>query len=509
MHFLGGAVLKNTLNRQAQEELPRLLIAGGILLSFLAFGVLKAGASLVLGTALMALLLSLSVVALLGHEMTVVALCLPVLVTVIAVADGLHILMRRDYLRHTRARPRVVMAQMWRPCLMTTVTSAIGFGSFFVSDLVPLKNFGLESVLGISLVYPLIIGFFWLSFVCCPPSSSVYRGGFSKGVDRFLEKFYELATVHYGKVLVFCALLACVAVLGLMRLTTESSFLSVFFKKNSDIVQAFHLADEKLGGSGEIEVILQGAPQQFNTAAALDTVLELEKTFEKNSLVNHAQSYEAPLSQVHRALTDSSTALPRTDEEVAQELLFLELSRDDRERDVLSSYLSFDQGAARIHLRTPDLPSAQLAPLVDTVREQSHVYEGDVLLTGFGVYLRTLSSEVLRTQAASVGLALGLIGMIFIVLFGLRQGFCAVVVNLLPLLVSAGLMSWLHIPFDFATVLVASITLGLCVDDTIHFLHAYRGRLSTTVAARSSDDGMADYFDDHFVLWSFVHFVAL
>ena len=327
IHLLGGAVLKEALNRKAQEELPRLLAAGGILLGILAFAVLRAGASLVLGGALMSLVLSLAVVVLLGHDMTVVALCLPVLVTVIAVADGLHILMRRDYLKG--ASPGAVMAQMWRPCLMTTLTSAIGFGSFFVSDLLPLKHFGVDALVGISLVYPLILGFFWLSFSSCPPTVGLYRERLAGGVTGFLRGVHTLAMGHTRGVLLVSAVSVSAAAAGLMHMTTESSFLSVFFKKDSQIVTAFHLADQKLGGSGEIDVVLKGEPYQFNTAAALFEVLALEETFEAHLLINHARSYEAPLSQVHRALSEGSERLPDTDEEVAQELLFLELSRDD------------------------------------------------------------------------------------------------------------------------------------------------------------------------------------
>lgn len=84
-----------------------------------------------------------------------------------------------------------------------------------------------------------------------------------------------------------------------------------------------------------------------------------------------------------------------------------------------------------------------------------------------------MSAQVLRTQAQSL-LLIGLaIGLMFVVLFGMRQGLSALGVNLLPVAATTGLMAWLGVPFDFSTVLIAGITLGLCVDDTIHLLHAY------------------------------------
>ena len=87
---------------------------------------------------------------------------------------------------------------------------------------------------------------------------------------------------------------------------------------------------------------------------------------------------------------------------------------------------------------------------------------------------------MLHTQAVSILLTLLIIGALLLIQFGLRAGLCGLVANLLPLAATAGLVAWLNYPFDFAAILIAGVTLGLSVDDTIHFLHHYRRGASDT-----------------------------
>ena len=98
----------------------------------------------------------------------------------------------------------------------------------------------------------------------------------------------------------------------------------------------------------------------------------------------------------------------------------------------------------------------------------------EVQMTGTGHYVHRLNAYVIDTQVQSFLLTLGVLAAVFIALFGMRLGLAGFVSNLFPVLVATGSLCLLSVPFDFATVLVAGVTLGLSVDDSIHFLHHFK-----------------------------------
>ena len=253
----------------------------------------------------------------------------------------------------------------------------------------------------------------------------------------------------------------------------------MFFKEDSTIRKDFGLVDARLGGSAGLDIMPKsGTPEHFKSLRGLDVVEFMETALAAIPPVTYAESYTASLSRTQHAFT-GVRGLPDTEDLLAQEILFLELSRTENKDDILSPHVDFDYATARIHLRLPDLRSRELTDFIERARLAVAPSSAglDPVLTGFAAFVHTMSGQVLRTQAHSLLLTGLAIGVLFVILFGPRQGLAALGVNLLPVVAATGLMAWLGVPFDFSTVLVAGITLGLCVDDTIHLLHAYnRGR---------------------------------
>ena len=483
VHLAGGAALRDTINEKVRRQTPQLAAAGaGVIALFLvlflrsvrrAFPVLAAAVLVIAG--------SLSWIVVLGHDMTVTTLALPVLVAVIAVADGLHILAHRDALR--RADPRAPGVQLargalgraLRPCLFTSLTTAAGFGAFGISALIPLRDFGVDSLAAITFAYPVIVLAFWSVFRFSGDAMDPPPEGETRRLRAALEACHRLAGARAGRVAVLSVALGLLLGTGLFHLRTETGFLQVFFKEDSTIRKDFGLVDARLGGSSGLDIMLEsGTPEHFKSLPGLAAVESMETALAALPPVTYAESYTAPLSRTQHAFT-GVRGLPDTEDLLAQELLFLELSRTENKDDILSPHVDFDYATARIHLRLPDLSSRELTDFIKRVRlAVAPASAGlDPVLTGFAAFVHTMSGQVLRTQAHSLLLTGLVVGLLFVVLFGPRQGLAAFGVNLLPVVAATGLMAWLGVPFDFSTVLVAGITLGLCVDDTIHLLHAY------------------------------------
>ena len=250
------------------------------------------------------------------------------------------------------------------------------------------------------------------------------------------------------------------------------------------------MADRHLGGSGALDVIIRhDAVDHFKRLDAFSRAHRLSLTLAAHQKVNYAEAMDIPIEQVHRAFT-GRRALPDRSDQLAQELLFLELSRSETKDDILSPYVNFDYTATRIHLRTPNLGSGEITRLMaDLTRLTDSDHSDEVLLTGFNAFLQALGDEILLTQTTSLALACFFVFVIFIFQFGWRIGMLGFLSNIAALASILGIIAWSGAGFNFTTVLVASITLGLAVDDSIHFLHNWRHRRLRGADAQAAREG--------------------
>lgn len=479
----GDAALQSAINRTVKGELfPLLGIFTGIMAFFLYFFLrsrFQVGVLLVCLSA--ALAQSLATVNLLGHNFTPVSLSLPLMVAVIVIADGLHIfaIWNKENICGNANPLRSTIRKTWLPCLVTSLTSAIGFGAFSISELIPVRNFGIDSFAAIFLCYPLLVSTVWGAIWLFPRRiSSSGVGKDDSGITRRVLDASSKLRTHRKKTAFVFAALSLILASTLIYARTETNFLKVLFKKSSPIAEAFDAADGKLGGSGSVEVLVDGGrAMYFQDFENFGRVKQFVGALNSKSLVNDSNSYLLPLEITHRPLANSKISkLPQNGAELAQEIFFLELSRGERGKDLVSPYLNFNSSTARIEAQTPNLSSYELDALIDFAASQASGIFPDarISITGFGAYIHRLNSYVISTQTRSFALTFALIGIVLTAVFGLRLGIAGFVSNMFPVLVSTGLLCLLKVPFDFATVLIAGVTLGLSVDDSIHFLHHYK-----------------------------------
>ena len=472
-HLGGETALKDALNRATRNDL--LLLIGAAVLLLAIFLYLICGdwrrALLIFSAAIAAIASCLGMMAHFAWPMSVVLLMLPVMISVIAVADGLHILANWDSFDRMPPHARLIatIKNSWLPCLGATVTSAVGFGAFAISELIPLHHFGMASLLTILYAYPLITGALWGGLWLFPQLAHTPRQRFNW--NKWVRLIEYIVTKKSGYVVTLAIAIALMLGSGLTMIRTETNFLSVFFDKQHAVHKAFDLVDDELGGSGRVEVITRNKEGHYDSLHGMREIETLTQQAGEISTINHTESYLLPINMADKAF--GGDGLPQSDEALSQELLFLSLSRTETDRSVLEPYLDFDYSSARTSLQTPNLDSAQLSKTLGAVHGIAQRNHSDTTVTGFGVFIHNLSEYVLQTQATSILITLLLIGALLLIQFGIRVGGCALLANMLPLVATTGIVTWLGYPYDFATILIAGVTLGLSVDDTFHFLHHY------------------------------------
>jgi hypothetical protein len=414
------------------------------------------------------LLVTLNLMKLSDLPFNVLSANLPLLVLIIAMADSVHISRRWQANQHiVNPMERCILCwqETWLPCLITSITSAIGFGVFTFSEILPLKHFGELSFISILIAYPIIMGLNLLFLYTFLPEGKTLKP-------------YNLpiqSIVRQKKLILGVTSIALIITLSLLhRGTTESNFLDVFFSPKSQTAKGFNVADTQLSGSGNIDIILQSS--QTDTFKRLDNFENIKKQVEslKNiPLINSIESLLEAISMVHKPLSDQQEVFPTNEGALAQEILFLEFSRSDKESDILSSNVDFLYQNSRIHLYTPNLSSKKISQVIENVMLSLEQSPYRIIVTGMNVYFQQLSKFVLDTQLSSILLTGGIILLSFILLFGLAYGSLAALLNFIPVIIILGGQVLFRIPFDFATVLVASISLGLCIDNMAHFCHRF------------------------------------
>ena len=300
--------------------------------------------------------------------------------------------------------------------------------------------------------------------------------------------------------------------------------------------KGFDYVDVHLGGAGGFDLLVRSSKRDtFNKVDVFKHFTLWKEQLTKHSLINSTQSYLEPVSMMHKEISLDSAVLqtpevsldssssstsfspssvkqrrassgddrgfrkrgvagqkkaiyPQSDRQLAQELLFLEFSRNDEDRGVLAPYVDFDYSNARFHVQTPNLSSTQLGTLFAFVRKAipEKVDALSVFLTGDSFYFYKLSEYILSTQFISIFLTLFLVWVFFIFYFGFALGTLGMIPNVVPVLFTMGSIALFKMPYDFATVLIGSVSLGLCVDDSIHFLHYYKMKRSGGLSLKES-----------------------
>jgi uncharacterized protein len=415
-----------------------------------------------------------------GLKLSMVSSMLTSLVTIICIATLMHVTVTYREFRASQSRDeayRRTFRRLATPIFWTCLTTAIGFGALLSSSITPVRSFSIMMSLG-TLLVPLVcvllipggilIGTFQPD-PAAPPAERRLVGGLM-GLSRW-------AAGHPRSIVTITGLLIVAATTGLFRLTVETDF-SKNFRERSPIVQALQFFESKLGGVGSWEVAFD-APAELNEEY-LDRVRELTEELRELQLPDGTK-----LTKVV-SFTDGLDLVPRVPDERRRGLLRLiprRLSLEERQ-DLISelqpemepSLYNPLRGRMRIMLRALEQQPADVKlKLIDEVERTARRTFPEARTTGLYVLLAYLISSLLEDQIVSFGIALaGVTGSMSLAFRSIRTGLLSIIPNVLPILLVVGGMGWIGIPINIGTAMIASVSMGLTVDSTIHYITSYR-----------------------------------
>jgi hypothetical protein len=467
---------------------------------------------------------ALAMVGILGWfdwEVTVISSNFISLQLIITMALTIHLivryreLLRRDPLADQPTLVSKTVALMIRPCFFTILTTIAGFSSLVFSDIKPVITFGWMMILG--LLVSMVATFILFPSVLMllprqkmPPSRN---GNFD--LPQIMARFTE---THGKLILSVSALTLVLSAWGASRLNVENAFID-YFKHSTEIYQGMRVIDQRLGGTTPLDVVLTlknesekdappPEPASSESLDAFDTFAEFDQaqddprywfSLDRLRTVEAVHDYLDHLPETGKVLSLATLVkvaqglnqgLPLDNFTLA--LLFGELPSEVR--DILvEPYVSLPHDEVRISVRIIDsLPGLRRNELLEHIEsdlvEKIGLKKENFRLGGMMVLYNNMLQSLFQSQILTLGTTvLLLIGMFLVLFRSARVALIAIFPSLLSIGVVLGFMGWVGIPLDMMTITIAAISVGIAVDDTIHYIHRFqveyrrRGRYIATM----------------------------
>ena len=442
-----------------------------------------------------------------GWEVTVISSNFISLQLIITMAIAIHLIVRYRELQlqqPTALQRELVLETVrlkFKPCLYAALTTMAGFGSLVFCDILPVITFGWMMIAGI--MVSLIITFLLLpaSLVMMKKSRPATRtpSGFAlmPALARFTEK-------NGSAILIASVGLLALSIMGVFRLEVENSFID-YFKQRTEIYQGMKVIDQQLGGTTPLDVIIDLDAAEFavQTAAApppADNGGEFDEFSEFDQPVADDRYWftaakMARVVQIHQYLH----SLPETGKvlslgtlmEVAEgfndgkpldnfqlALLYGEIP-DNYKAQLLAPFVSVEHDQVRFFVRVKDsLKDLKRNVLLQKIRrdlvQDLELKPDHLRLTGLLVLYNNMLQNLFDSQILTLGITLlALLGMFLLLFRSVKLALIAIFPNLLSIATVLGFMGWMNIPLDMMTITIAAISVGIAVDDTIHYIHRF------------------------------------
>lgn len=412
-----------------------------------------------------------------GTRLTTLTTALPVILITISVADAIHFLSHYSGLEPAIGRERAIretLRELARPIVLTSVTTAIGFVAIGFTPLVNIREFGVFAAIGVMFALVLTLGLLPALIRMIPSRRAAPLEGRR---DRLATGVARGLLVHRGSVLAASAAVFGLAAWEATDLRADATNLDAFDELSRVRVDNTKI-NQHLGGTFPLDLWVvserEGAIAEPEVMRALEAI---EAELLDHPAIGYAIGPTDYVARVHDVLTDGEDSrlpseLPR--ELIAQYLLLAEGGDRLDLRDVLDGTRSH---ARIMALGRTDRGSTweDVIDRVESVARRVLPAGVELRFSGYGMIMKSVVSEVVRTQARSLLISAGVIALVMMLLFRSVTIGCIAVFPLIGTLsLNFGTMSGLGIHLDVGTVIIASVVFGIGIDYSIHFIEGVR-----------------------------------
>jgi len=510
MHTSGLPLIRTKMATKVSNETTWFLLGSVVILSIILFLFFRSLSTVLLSLAVVVVgvIFSLGTMDLFGYKITLLNALTPTLVVVIGIPNCIYFMNKyHTAFRDTGDKHEALVVMIGRMGVVTlfcNLTAAIGFGVFALTRSAILNEFGVVAGINIMLL-------FFISFILIPVVLSYLPAPKDKHM-RYLEnrwlavilKRLEVWTLHHQRAIyAVTAVVVVVAVAGMFRLQSEGFILDDLPQKDP-LFMDMKFFEKNFKGVMPLEIVIDTKRKKglrANMLKTLDSVDQLSKYIESRPEMARPLSLVEGLKFIRQSYYGGDTSnydIPNSNTDLVFLSSYLNFGGggDSAKRSggdsakksgtgnnslakLLHSFVDSNQQRLRVSINMKDIGSKQLPLVLDDLKKKTdELFDSSkyrVEFTGTSVTYLEGSAFVIRGLKDSIQWAFLLIAACMLFLFrSFRILVCSLVPNVIPLIVTAGIMGWAGVRLKPSTVIVFSIALGIAIDITIRFLVNYK-----------------------------------
>ena len=460
-----------------------------------------------ISSCLFSVVIMMGLLGILGWKVTVISSNFIALMLILTMAMNIHMSTRFLQLRKDFPKKNnfeiisLTTNKMFWPIIYTVFTTVFAFLSLIFSGIKPIIDFGWMMTFG--LITSFIITFTLLpTLLNFAPSKNI---SLKKEQDSKITAFLGSVSLN-NKNTIFgiTGLVIILSMIGISKLEVENSFIN-YFNKDTEIYKGMKLIDEELGGTTPLEVILKFPAKEedqeekvsteddeFDDWADEEDSNDEKYWFTKDKIdkIASVHNYLDSLPQIGKVLSFSSIIDVATQLNNNKPLGTLEMGvlyskiPDSIKTEIIDPYLSIEDNEARISLRVIDSQeNLRRNDLINKIKfdlkNKIGLDESEFKLAGVLILFNNLLQSLFKSQILTLGLVMVGIFSMFIILFrNIKLSLIGVVPNFIAAFFILGIIGLLGIPLDMMTITIAAITIGIAVDNSIHYIYRFKEEFS-------------------------------
>ena len=444
-------------------------------------------------------IIMMGLLGLLGWKVTVISSNFIALMLILTMAMNIH--MSTRFLQLTKQFPKlkkskiILMAteKMFWPIIYTVLTTICAFLSLIFSEIKPIIDFGWMMTLG-------LITSFVITFTLLPTLLNFVKSNnvsLSKEQKSKITSFFGIVSINKKNIIFsITVIIIILSILGILRLEVENSFIN-YFKKDTEIYKGMKLIDEKLGGTTPLEVIIKFPKAEKEESEDEDDWGDEDEgdekywfTKDKINKINMVHNYLDSLEPVGKVLSFSSIIEVATQLNNNKPLGTLEMGvlyskiPDTIKKEIVDPYISIEDSEARVSLRIKDSQEGLrrndlLNKINYDLENKLGLKKDEFKLGGVLILFNNLLQSLFKSQILTLGFVMAGIFIMFLILFrNIKLSLIGVVPNFIAAFFILGIIGLAGIPLDMMTITIAAITIGIAVDNSIHYIYRFKEEFS-------------------------------
>jgi len=487
-YLAGGPVIESWVKDYMKRDSIRLALPIVILVVIMLFINFKSMRGVVLPLSIMlgSIIWTLGLMGIFGKSITMVGVMLPTLILVISSSYSIHFLNQyyKDIFadQHKIRNVERAILHIGKTIILAALTTIAGFAALTINRIKPMMELGVFVLIGVFIAMMLSLTF--LPGMLCiirKPRAVTYASSEGSTMNRFFCKIGELVILRWKVILIIAILTGIWSALGIHNIKIDTSW-KRYFKKNSEILVSQGFIKSNFGSVSTINVSLttqDGPDLDFRNLKALQYANKIEQWIRDQQLLGATNSFVGYIKRANQLLHENNPdeyRLPDNDADLLKILLMFKMSKFTKS---LGNVITPDFKNTNIVVRTSaanekEVTIPDLKQFVKNFKKfiEQNPFEGiTVTLSGVDLIYVSLIDYLVRSQLTSI--AISVIIVFFIIAYTFRSfvfGLFGLIPIIFGLLLNFGAMSYFNVPMDFITSMIASIAVGLGVDNSIHYL---------------------------------------